>query len=113
MNGDLDFDLSKAAPWFPHDKDAPYALVKVSADYAKSWAEILGVAVRRCYVSDSIVSDRAKALGVPASDIIAARLPDAGATMAGDFGEILVYFYQAARELPATALVRCPQKLAT
>jgi hypothetical protein len=37
------------------------------------------------------------------AEIIAARLPDAGATMAGDFGEILVYFYQATKELPARA----------
>lgn len=37
------------------------------------------------------------------ADIIAARLPDRGATMAGDFGEILVYVYQAGRELPERA----------
>jgi hypothetical protein len=81
----------------------PYVLVRVSDEHAKAWAGVLGVAVRRCYVSDAIVEERAKAVGLSEEEIIAARLPDAGSTMAGDFGEILVYFYQAAQELPASA----------
>jgi hypothetical protein len=35
--------------------------------------------------------------------IIASKIPDAGATMSGDFGEILVYFYQAAKADPQIA----------
>jgi hypothetical protein len=101
---DLGFDFAQAAPWFPHAQDVPYVLVRVSEEHAKAWADALGVAVRRCYVSDAIIEERAKATGTAKAEIIAARLPDAGATMAGDFGEILVYFYQAARELPARAL---------
>lgn len=103
MSDDLEFDLADAAPWFPHDQESPYVLVRVSDEHAKAWAASLGVAVRRCYVSDSMIEERAKALGVQKADIIAACLPDAGATMAGDFGEILVYFYQGSRELPAIA----------
>lgn len=44
------------------------------------------------------------ATGASKADLIAARLPDAGSTMAGDFGEILVYLYQASKEHPARAL---------
>ncbi len=101
---DLGFDFAHAAPWFAHAKSSPYVLVRVSDEHAKSWADSLGLAVRRCYVSDSVVNARVIELGVDESEIIAARLPDPGATMAGDFGEILVYFYQGANELPAAAL---------
>jgi hypothetical protein len=100
---DLDFDFARAAPWFPHAQEQPYVLVRVSDHHAASWAETLGLAVRRCYVSDSIVNTRANDVGVDKADIIAARMPDPGATMAGDFGEILVYLYQSAKELPAKA----------
>ncbi len=103
MSDDLGFDFARATPWFPHDQEQPYVLVRVSDEHAKSWADTLGLAVRRCYVSDSIVNARASELGVNKAEIIAARMPDAGATMAGDFGEILVYLYQSAKEHPAAA----------
>lgn len=103
VSDDLGFDFARAAPWFPHDQEQPYVLVRVSDKHAKSWANTLGLAVRRCYVSDSVVTAKAQEHGVDKTEIIAARMPDAGATMAGDFGEILVYVYQSAKELPATA----------
>lgn len=101
MSDDLGFDFARAAPWFPHDKEKPYVLVRVSDAHAKSWADALGLTVRRCYVSDSIVTGKAQDHGVEGTEIIAARMPDAGATMAGDFGEILVYLYQCAKEASA------------
>ncbi len=101
MSDDLGFDFTRAAPWFPHSKEKPYILVRVSDEHAKSWADALGLTVRRCYVSDSIVTAKAKEHGVEKTEILAARLPDAGATMAGDFGEILVYLYQGAAALLA------------
>jgi hypothetical protein len=104
VGDDLGFDILRAAPWFPHEKEAPYVLVRVSDEHAKAWADVLGVAVRRCYVSDKVVEERAMATGASKADLIAARLPDAGSTMAGDFGEILVYLYQASKEHPARAL---------
>ena len=76
----------------------------MSDDHVKRWAKELGLAVRRCYLSDTRLHERTKALGISPLAIIAARLPDASATMAGDFGEILAYFYQAAKEHPATAI---------
>ena len=36
--------------------------------------------------------------------IIRSKLPEAGATMAGDFGEILVYIYQATKALPKATI---------
>jgi hypothetical protein len=104
MSDDLGFDFAKAAPWFPHAKESPYVLIRVSDEHAKAWADSLGITVRRCYVSDAIVNQRAKATGAKKTQIIAAKLPDPGAVMSGDFGEILVYFYQSAKALPATAL---------
>lgn len=98
MSDDLDFDFTSAAPWFPHSREEPYVCVRVSDEHAKSWADALGLTVRRCYVSDSIVNAKAKEHGVDKTDIIAARLPDAGATMAGDFGEILVYLYHSTKD---------------
>lgn len=101
MSDDLGFDFTRAVPWFPHDQEQPYVLVRVSDEHAKSWADALGLVVRRCYVSDSIINERAQDHGVEKTEIIAAKLPDSGSTMAGDFGEILVYLYQGAKELSA------------
>ena len=33
---DLGFDIRRALSWFPHEKEAPFVLVKVSDAYAKS-----------------------------------------------------------------------------
>jgi hypothetical protein len=103
VSDDLGFDFARAAPWFPHDQEQPYVLVRVSDEHAKSWADTLGLTVRRCYVSDSLVTAKASEHHVDKAEIIAARMPDPGATMAGDFGEILVYLYQSAKELPVEA----------
>lgn len=97
---DLKFDASVIAPWFPHEPGKPYTLVRVSEASAKTWAAQLGLPIRRCYVNDELIRDRAKAVGVTEAEIIASKLPDPGATMAGDFGEILVYMYHAAKGLP-------------
>ena len=55
-------------------------------------------------MSDAVLSQNATARGVTQLDIISARLPDAGSTMAGDFGEIVVYLYQGAQQLPRLTL---------
>lgn len=102
--GSLGIDYGSAASWFNEEHDDPYVLVRVTAESVQSWVKDLGLPVRRCYVSDSVLVERAKAAGVDFAKLIAARLPDPGSTMAGDFGEILVYFYQGAQELPAQAL---------
>jgi hypothetical protein len=101
---ELGLDIATVLSWFCHEQEQPYVLVRVSDEHVKGWASELGLAVRRCYLSDALLDERAKALGKSPLAIIAARLPDAGSTMAGDFGEILVYFYQAAKEHPAAAI---------
>src|ERR1700687_1522402 len=101
---DLGLDLEQVRTWFPHESELPYVLVRVGDEHAQSWAEALGIAVRRCYVTDAILSQSAAAREVAQLDIIAAKLPDAGSTMAGDFGEILVYLYQGAQQHPRLAI---------
>jgi len=104
-------DVNQVLPWFPHEAETPYVLVRVSPDHSIGWAAALQHAVRRCYVTDELLRARAQQLeeelqGTPESrqaQIINSKLPDAGATMAGDFGEILIYMYQAARALPNSA----------
>jgi hypothetical protein len=92
---DLDFDVETVSQWFEAESTASYLLVHVPPEIAQAWTQALGVTVRRCYVSDALLMDRAAKLGLPASEVLAARLPDAGSTMSGDFGEILGYLFQA------------------
>lgn len=95
---DLGLDLDQVRTWFPHEQDSPYVLVRVSNEHARGLSAALGTALRRCYLTDSLLSGRSTALSMPQTEIIAAKLPDAPHIMAGDFGEILVYLYQGARE---------------
>lgn len=97
---DLDFNVDQAVPWFSHERETPYILVRVSEEDAKSWIDTLAVAFRQCYVMDTILDERAAALAVPKSDILAAVLPDAGSTMAGDFGELIIFIYHGAKAYP-------------
>jgi hypothetical protein len=81
-----------------------YLLVKAKAEDAEKWAELLGEPARRCYISDSMIAERAAATGVLGSEIARAKLPDAGSVMSGDFGEILTAFYLAANSLPTITI---------
>lgn len=93
---ELDIDIRVIAPWFASEQQLPYVLVCVSDAHAATWADVLGVPVRRCYIDETHLMERAKATGRPSSELVAAKLPDRGSTMAGDFGEILVFLYHAA-----------------
>jgi len=79
-------------------------LVRVSDEHAAAWADVLGVPVRQCYIEDALLDERAVATGRPKSELVAAKLPDRGSTMAGDFGEILVFLYHATVE-PGVELI--------
>jgi Cap4 SAVED domain len=103
MDG-LGFQIDQALPWFNHEQESPYVLIRVGADQARMWSNVLAVVVRRCYVPDATLEQRALALGVSQWVVLESKLPDPGSTMAGDFGEILVYVYQAAKELPNIAI---------
>ena len=97
---DLGIDVSQLLPWFAHEQDSPYVLIRVSAEHAAAWAHDLGVPVRRCYVADELLDLHANRTGRPKTEVLAAKLPNRGSTMAGDFGEILVFLYHAAQEHP-------------
>lgn len=98
---DLGLDFTAITPWFADDHKSPYVLVRVDDQHAAAWSEVLGTPVRRCYIDDALLNERARATGRPKSELIAAKLPDRGSTMAGDFGEILVFLYHASVETGA------------
>ena len=101
---ELGVDPASITQWFAEEHQSPYVLVRVSDAYAAAWANVLGVPVRRCYIDDELLDERAAATGRPKAELVAAKLPDRGSTMAGDFGEILVFLYYAAVE-PGVELV--------
>lgn len=95
---DLGIDTATLAPWFANEHVSPYVLVRVPDEHTAAWADVLGVPVRRCYIDDALLDERAAATGRSKSELVAAKLPDRGSTMAGDFGEILVFLYHATVE---------------
>lgn len=101
---ELDFDFGKAAIWFQHQQEEPFVLVALSEQQSTELSGDVVIALRRCYISDAMLTLRAAVLGLDQSEVLASKLPDPGSTMAGDFGEILCYLYQSAKELPATAI---------
>jgi hypothetical protein len=100
----LGLDLGVFAASFLEVHDVPFVLIRADVSECEKWAEILGVPARRCYISDARLQARAAAAKVDAAEIAAAMIPDPGSVMSGDFGEILVAFYLAARSLPAVAI---------
>jgi hypothetical protein len=100
---DLGFDIANALEWFANETQTPYIFERVTDESAEAIAERITEAVRRCYISDASINARATALGVARQEVLGSKLPDPGATMAGDFGEILIYFYHAARLHPSVA----------
>lgn len=102
----LGLDLDQVRQWFPHTKDNPYVLVRVSDEHSQALRTILGAPVRRCYISDRLLAKSSAENSVPQSEVIASKLPDAGPTMAGDFGEILVYLYQGTRQPRALGVTK-------
>ena len=97
---ELDLDYGALSNLIRSIDNQEVAVFEIPAESASVIADQLSVAVRRCYVSDAVLDARAHAAGRPRADILAARLPDRGSTMAGDFGEILTSIFQAAREHP-------------
>jgi hypothetical protein len=97
---DLDLEVAELLPWFRQESGSSFVLISVSADDAATWVESLSDAIRRCYIADESLDQRVAATGVSKSEALAARLPDRGSVMAGDFGEILVFLYLATTEHP-------------
>lgn len=101
---DLGFDFSSAVPWFPHEQEQPYVLVRMTAQNVALLEAAMANPLRRCYITDDVLQAAADRHGLTLSDVLAGKLPDAGSTMAGDFGEVLGYFYQSAKECPGNAI---------
>jgi hypothetical protein len=105
---DLEFEIADAIDWFVADQDTPFVLVRVHEKHARTWIDILISPFRRCYITDEMLCDRAAEVAEETGDsidtvlgeVLQSKLPDPGAVMAGDFGELLVYVYQAAKEHP-------------
>lgn len=108
---ELGIDINEILEWFPHESETPYVLVRVDPKHAGGWTKALIDAIRRCYLTDEFLKNRALelesalggTLGNRQAHIVNSKLPDAGSTMAGDFGEILVYLYQSAKAHPRVA----------
>lgn len=103
MSNDLGFSFHAAAAWFSAVKRPSYVFVSVTPAHAAALPATLGMVIRRCYISDDKVSTQA-ILYPPATNVIAAALPDPGSVMSGEFGEILTYFYQGTTALPTAAV---------
>ena len=100
---DLGLEIDTVVPWFAVEPQAGYTRVAVAAEYTTTWDDILCDAVRRCYISDEQLAERAHMANTTPAEIVAALLPDPGSIMSGDFGEIVGYIYLASREV-ATAV---------
>jgi len=101
---DLAFDAAMVASWFTDQPQGGYLLVSVGDATTATWMPDIGRIVRRCYITDDAISANARRVNLSPNEIIAARLPNPGPVMSGDFGEILTYLYQSAR-LPARAVI--------
>ena len=91
---DLGLNCTQVRSWFTRLQNAPYVLARVSDEDAQILGATLGLPVRRCYIADSLLSKKSAQRGLSQREVIASKLPDPGSTMAGDFGEILVYLFQ-------------------
>ncbi len=100
---ELGLSAATAALWFQTQQRASYVFVTVAEPVAQTLPVALADAFRRCYVTDAALAQAATQSQVTQSAALAAKTPDRGSIMAGDFGEIFTYVYQAALALPATA----------
>lgn len=101
---DLDLDIESLIGSFPHEVDSPFVLVRVPEDEADAWLETLVHGIRRCYADDDFLEARSGERDVSRIEILSSLLPDPGSVMSGDFGEILVFVYQAATEHPEAVI---------
>ncbi len=101
---ELGLQLGVVLPWFVTGPEQNYARVSVPAEHAAAWDGLISDAIRRCYISDDRLRERAETAGSTRAEILAALLPDAGSVMSGDFGEIVGYLYLASRQRGTPAI---------
>lgn len=95
----LGVDLAALLETFPESRQDPCIVIEVPGDKVEALKSILGPAVRRSYISDARLHER-KDAGNDEGEVIAARLPNPGSTMSGDFGEIITAIVHAVRGFP-------------
>ncbi len=81
------------AEWFSADASRAYTLTRMSPEHAQNLPGSFAMALRRSYVDDETLRSLSSDPSPTIQDLIGARLPDPGSTMAGDFGEILTLAY--------------------
>ncbi|MCK9419612.1 MAG: DUF1837 domain-containing protein [Nitrospirae bacterium] len=59
-----------------------------------------------CYTTIQQIRDRIEETGLSAAEIVANKLPDPGAVMSGDFGEILALYFLSTERPEVTTLIR-------
>lgn len=101
---ELDFDFNISVPWFTHQQDQPYVLIQLNQQQTNQLVDEIADAIRRCYITDDLLKQRAVVTNLPQTEILQSKLPDTGSTMAGDFGEVFCYLYQSTKELPGFAI---------
>lgn len=95
---ELGLQPAVAAPWFVTQSQQGFTRINVAADVAATWGLVLRDAFRRAYISDEKLQTSAHATQHTRAAVLAAKLPDAGAVMSGDFGEIVGFIYLASRD---------------
>lgn len=98
QNLDIDLVLTKAL--FVTMQDDPYVIIEVSDEAALELERILPTALRQFYISDALLDEIHLSSRVPKNDLVKLKLPDPGATMSGDFGEMLTAVMQGALAHP-------------
>lgn len=93
-NTNLDYATIRS--WFNGVAADGFTRLAVPVEQASTLASLLGLSIRRCYLSDQSLSSRLRSGEASEQELIAACLPDRGSTMAGDFGELLAYIFHLA-----------------
>lgn len=101
---ELELDFEALGEVFSTTQSMPFAVIEIDVEQAATFADRLGVPVRRCYISDPSLQARIAETSVSARTVVGSKLPDRGSTMAGDFGEILTALFHAASEHPGVVL---------
>ncbi len=95
---ELGLALENVLPWFTTQPTSGYTRMSVPLDRALTWPDAMANAVRRAYISDAKLAERAQANAISRTAVLATKLPNAGSVMSGDFGEIVAYLYLAGSE---------------
>src|SRR5690606_35254969 len=90
-------DFETLANCFEVVADDRYLRVRILDERVADLLQDLPPVLRRCYITDDQLRARRDA-GHLAVDIVQSRIPNPGATMSGDFGEIVTFILHAMLE---------------